>query len=95
MTLDEVIETMKAVPAQPADEFALRQLRLMCRLDQLIGCSDGSASWSWAAAALSADQTIVILQTALRVEAVGESADTLVSGRGCASRSRCRRCGWE
>jgi len=86
---------MAAVPAQPANEFVEQQLQLIDQLGHLLGiCDDGYdyASWMRAAAALSVDQVLVILQVALRVE-TDKCADALVSGRGCASDSRGRRCG--
>ena len=78
MTLEEVVEAMAAVPAHPADEFVQRQLRLVDRLGKLLDIGD-SASWLRAATALSFHQTLIIFQTALRVETADESADELVS----------------
>jgi len=80
MALGEVIEAMAAVPAQPADEFVLRQLDLIDRLGELLGIGD-SASWLRAPSAFSVGQALIIIQTALRVETADASADRLVSDR--------------
>ena len=90
MTLDKVIEAMAAVPSQPADEFVQSQLDLIYRLGELIDRSAGPTWWR-AASILPLSQAFVAI--ALRVEAVGESADILVSGRsrGSGGRSAAQR----
>ena len=80
MTLGKVIEAMAAVPPQTADEFAVRQLQLIDRLRQLLGCADPT-SWSRAVCALSVGQALAVIQVALRVEGTGASEDQLVSDR--------------
>ena len=87
MTPEEVIEAMRAVPTQPADEFLQSQLDLIDRLGELLDIGD-SASWMRAPSALPLDQALTLIQTALRVEAEDEHADRLVSDHSRAFRIR-------
>jgi hypothetical protein len=88
--IDEVIEEMVLVPTQPAHEFVLRQRRLMNRLRRLIGCSSDRSSWLRASSVLSVGPATAVIQMALRVDAVSERADELVSDCGRSPRINSR-----
>lgn len=76
-----MLAAIDAVPAQPAAEFAQRQLLLLGRLTDRLGCGATMATESWgrAAAKLTKQQALILIRVAMRVQSADEDADELVS----------------